>query len=86
MWIRNARNLFLLFRFRRVSKRWYREIGGTVDWVAAEFIRLNTPGYLRSVGRTSSGAKDSLRRNREDLASFEALLAEDVGEALGVES
>lgn len=86
MWIRNVRNLFLLFCFRRVSKRWYWEIGGMVDWVVVEFIRFNMLGYLCSVGRMSLGVKDLLCCNCEDFVFFEVLLVEDVGEVLGVES
>lgn len=33
--VRSSRDLFLLFRLRRVSKKWYSEVGQTIIWVAA---------------------------------------------------
>lgn len=62
-----------------------REVSKTVDWVVAEFTRLNTPRYFCSVERLGSKVKPVLEQYREDPASFEVLLSEDVGTLLRAE-
>jgi hypothetical protein len=37
-----------LVRFRVVSKSWHRFVCSTLEWQALEFVRIDTPGYLRA--------------------------------------
>jgi hypothetical protein len=49
--LRLPRSISLLYRLRRVNRRWRDFIGTTLEWTALEFTKLDNPGYQRFAWR-----------------------------------
>ena len=73
-------NVSLLWRLRRVNKAWKREVGDSLEWAALDIVRLDTPGLIRYLKRTSE-LRPSLRdRVESELKSLAVLLCEHLSD------
>jgi uncharacterized protein YlaN (UPF0358 family) len=71
-------NPSLLFRLRRVSRHWYDFVGGTLEWSALCFVRVDTPGYRAQLQRTQQQRLPLSERLRQEIAAFRFLMSENL--------
>lgn len=69
-------NVSLLWRLRRVKRAWKRKVGTTVEWAALEMVRVDLPGFLRSLAARREPRPSLRERVKNELTAFSVLLAE----------
>ena len=73
-------NVSLLWGLRRVNRAWKRKVGTTLEWAALEFVRVDSPGYLRLLRSKGERRPPLWERVERELCSLVVLLAEDLSE------
>ena len=71
-------NVSLLWRLRRVNRAWKKKVGTTLEWAALEFVRIDSPGYLRFLRNRGERRPPLRERVERELQSLIVLLAEDL--------
>lgn len=71
-------NVSLLWRLRRVNRAWKEMVGTTLEWAALEMVRLDSPGYLRTLAERHQRRPPLQDRVRCELNAFTILLAESL--------
>lgn len=73
-------NVSLMWRLRRVSRAWKKNVAVTLEWAALEVVRIDSPGYLRFL-RDRRERRPSLQERVEDeVRSITVLLSESLVE------
>ena len=69
-------NVSLMWRMRRVSRAWKREIEKTIEWAALEIVRLDAPGYLLLLAERTERRPSMQERVEAELRALRILLSE----------
>ena len=73
-------NVSLLWRLRKVNRAWKNKVGTTLEWVALEFVRIDSPGFLRLLEKRGERRPSLRERVEKELDSLDVILAEDLSE------
>lgn len=68
-------NISLLWRLRQVSRAWREGVGTTLEWVALDMVRVDTPGYVRYLVEHHEHLPPLRDRVKSELESIKLLFA-----------
>ena len=67
-------NVSLLWRLRKVNRAWKKKVGTTLEWAALEFVRIDSPGFLRLLEKRGEHRPSLRERVESELDSLAVLL------------
>ena len=73
-------NVSLLWRLRKLNRAWKKKVGTTLEWAALEFVRIDSPGFLRLLEKRGEHRPSLRERVESELDSPVVLLAENLSE------
>lgn len=73
-------NISLLWRLRRVNRAWRESVGRSLEWVALEFVRVDTPGLIRYLEERGECRPPLRERVEDELRSILVLMSENVAD------
>jgi hypothetical protein len=73
-------NVSLLWRLRKVNRAWKKKVGTTLEWAALEFVRIDSPGFLRLLEKRGERRPSLRERVESELESLAMLFAENLSD------
>lgn len=73
-------NVSLLWRLRRVSRAWKRNVGVSLEWAALEVVRIDAPGLIRYLEERRERRPPLRERVEDELRAIKVLLSEPLSD------